>query len=163
MKSLYIMRHAKSSWKDRSLSDFERPLNKRGRRTAPLMGEIMVERGYLPDTIFSSPAARAVETYQLIADAVGFKGEVEHQRSIYEASLNALLTVLSSANETTSELLMTGHNPGFEMLVQHLAGEYHRMPTAALAVFEIDSSWAELSNEKSRLVEVIIPKEVLLK
>ena len=163
MKHLYVMRHAKSSWKDRLLSDFERPLNKRGKRTAPLMGELMRKRDFVPDQVVSSPAARAVETYRLVCDAGEFDVSSTHQRAIYEASLNTLLTVVSTFDNDRDRILMTGHNPGFEMLVQHLAGRYLRMPTAALAVFEIAvSEWSETTAETAFLRDYVIPKEIFI-
>lgn len=159
MKHLFVMRHAKSSWKDHSLSDFERPLNKRGKKTAPKMGELMEKRGYVPHFIVSSPAARAVETYQLVSKGGRFNAQVHHQRAIYEASLNTLLTVVSEISESYDKVLMTGHNPGFEMLVQYFSGEYHRMPTAALAVIELPGKWSDVSAEDVQLLDYIVPKE----
>ena len=161
MKRLLIMRHAKSSWKDHSLADFERPLNKRGRRTAPKMGTLMKEKELIPDLIVSSPAARAFETQKLVADAAGFTAEVVTERAIYEASLNTLLNVISSFPDEKASILMTGHNPGFEMVVGFLAGDYYRMPTAALAEFAVDSEeWRLIRPENCRLLQHFIPKEI---
>ena len=113
-KTLYIARHAKSSWDDASLSDFERPLNKRGKRDAPFMAEKLKELGVKPDLILSSPAQRAKTTAKHYHEALGSK--LEFDERIYEASLMSLIYLIQEQFEKVDSLMIVGHNPGLTML-----------------------------------------------
>ena len=145
MKVLSILRHAKSSWKDDSLDDHDRPLNKRGLRDAPRMGELLREQGLVPETIVSSTARRARETALAVAAAAGFPDEVRFTRSLYGASPDTCLEVLAELPDTTTHALIVGHNPTQEELIAVLVGEPHVMPTAALAIVELPiESWRDL-------------------
>jgi len=161
MKTLFLLRHAKSSWSDTNLADFDRPLNDRGLRTAPQMGELMKSRGYLPDVVVSSPAARARHTAELAAEAAGIRERLRFDPRIYEASPHTLLDITNSINDSLSSEMLVGHNPGMEGFVRLLTGAVERMPTAALAVIELAvDSWRDVSQGRAQLVEVIRPKEV---
>jgi len=145
VKVLSILRHAKSSWKDDSLADHDRPLNKRGLRDAPRMGELLREQGLVPEAIVSSTARRARETALAVAAATGFPDDVRFTRSLYGATPSACLEVLGELPDTTAHALLVGHNPTLEELVTVLVGEHHVMPTAALAVVELPiASWRDL-------------------
>jgi phosphohistidine phosphatase len=145
VKLLSILRHAKSSWKDSSLEDHDRPLNKRGTRDAPRMGELIRKRDLVPDTILSSTARRARDTALAVAAAAGFPDEVRFARSLYGASPDTWLDVLRELPDTTRHALIVGHNPTLEELVALLVGEAHTMPTAALAVVELPiERWRDL-------------------
>jgi phosphohistidine phosphatase len=160
MKTLYILRHAKSSWDDAGLTDFDRPLNPRGRRTAPFMGVLMKERGLMPDVIISSPAKRAVETAKLAAEAAGFDGEATFDERIYKASPQLLADVTRGLDDKYSSAMLVGHNPGIESFVRFLTGSLEPMPTAALAVVELNiTGWSDLGRDAGRLTTVIRPKE----
>ena len=160
MKTLYVLRHAKSSWKDLKLSDFERPLNKRGKKAAPVMGKLMLEKGLLPELIISSPAERAKQTANLIKDSAKIHSEIKFDERIYEASTNTLVHILSEVNANISSVMIVGHNPGFEGIVGILTGEYERMPTAALAVIQLNiDSWQEVTQDCGNLITVFRPKE----
>ena len=161
MKALYLLRHAKSSWEDASLSDLERPLNERGRRTAPFMGELMKERGLLPDTIVSSPAVRAEETAQAVKEAAGLQCEIVWEPDIYEAGPNDLHKIIAGLNDKFSSAMLVGHNPGMEGIVNYLTGSMGvSMPTAALAVIELDiEKWSEVNDGCGRLITLIRPKD----
>jgi len=161
MKRLYVMRHAKSSWDDSSLADFDRPLNERGEQAAPFMGRLMRDRGLLPDIVLSSPAKRARETAQLATEAAGFEGEIRFEDGIYEASPHGLIKAISSVDDDTNSAMVVGHNPGMEGLIRYLTGELAPMPTAALAVIDLDvDRWSDVGQQAGRLIEVLRPKEV---
>jgi phosphohistidine phosphatase len=160
MKLLYLLRHAKSSWDDASLADFDRPLNDRGHRSAPFMGEVMVGRGYAPEIVISSPANRAANTAELVKEAAGFDAEIRHDDRIYEASPNSLRQVISELDDAFASAMAVGHNPGMEGFIRYLTGEIEPMPTAALAVIELDiDSWSEINADTGKLVEIIRPKD----
>lgn len=160
MKILYVFRHAKSSWDDASLSDFERPLNDRGLRTAPFMGEVMAKRGYVPSTIVSSPAERAATTAKLVKEAAGFNAAIILDDRIYEASPNTLRTVMSELDGANSSALVVGHNPGMEGFVRYLTSKIEAMPTATVAVIELAiDSWQNIDADSGKIIEIIRPKD----
>jgi phosphohistidine phosphatase len=161
MKRLYVLRHAKSSWDDASLADYDRPLNERGLETAPFMGRLMRERGYLPDAVLSSPAKRARETARLASEAAGINLQILFDERIYEASPQTLVKVLSAVDDKAGSAMVVGHNPGMEGLIRLLAGETAAIPTAALAVIDLDiENWSKIDHMSGTLVEVLRPKEV---
>lgn len=161
MKTLYILRHAKSSWENGDLSDFERPLNQRGLEAAPLMGGVMKENNFTPALILSSPAKRAEQTAQIVRRAAGFDGAIEFVDGIYEASPGRLLEIIGAQNEMIESLLLVGHNPGLENLIRALTGELHALPTAALAVITLETNdWKGINSSSNRLRALIRPKEL---
>jgi len=145
MKLLSILRHAKSSWGDSSLDDHDRPLNKRGLRDAPRMGELIREQGLVPDTILCSTARRARDTALAVAAAAGFPDEVRFTRRLYGANPATHVEALRALPDVAAHALVIGHNPGLEELLAVLVGASHTLPTAALAVVELPiESWSEL-------------------
>ncbi|HKQ53525.1 MAG TPA: histidine phosphatase family protein [Pyrinomonadaceae bacterium] len=161
MKRLLLLRHAKSSWDDARLADFDRPLNGRGRKAAPLMGDFMRERGLWPDLIISSPAQRARETIALVLEAAGFETELRYDERIYEATAGRLVEVIEGVEDDRQEVMLVGHNPGFENLLAHLTGESRRVPTAALARIRLDAEkWMEAGSRGGRLEWLVKPKEL---
>ena len=145
MKLLSILRHAKSSWKDSSLDDHDRPLNKRGLRDAPRVGEFLLEQGLVPDTILSSTARRARETALALATAAGFPDDVRFTRELYLAGPETYLEALRDLPDACGHAMLVGHNPGIEELVAAVVGVPESMPTAALAVVELPiESWRDL-------------------
>lgn len=160
MKRLLIFRHAKSSWTDPNLSDFERPLNERGLRTAPFMGKLIVERGLSPAAIISSPAKRARQTAELVVNEIGVETNLSFDDRIYEASPNALRIVVSETISDLTSVMIVGHNPGIEGFIRHLTGKIESMPTAALAVIDLNiESWKEINHDTGSLITIIRPKE----
>lgn len=154
------MRHAKSSWEDPGLSDFDRPLNNRGRIAGPFMGRLMAEQSILPEYIVCSPAKRAVETAALVRESSAVKAEITLDERIYEASPQALRQVVSEMPEGCHSVLLVGHNPGMEGFIRFLTGELQSMPTAALGVIDLDiEGWGELSQSCGRLIRIIRPKD----
>jgi phosphohistidine phosphatase len=162
MKTLYLLRHAKSSWDNSALSDFDRPLNDRGLKTAPFMGEVMAGRGYVPSVVVSSPAMRAKTTAELVTRSGDLREQIILDDRIYEASPNTLRTVVSELDDTNASVLVVGHNPGMEGFIRYLTGSLEPMPTAALAVIELDiDTWAQITSDAGTLGEIIRPKDEL--
>ncbi len=160
MKTLLILRHAKSSWDHPGLRDHDRPLNPRGRRDAPRMGRFLVERDLVPDRIVSSTAVRARTTAELAAAEFGEAVEIETTYDLYGASPDGYVEVAEAMGGTAERLMVVGHNPGITSLVWHLTGEGEYMPTAALAAVELDiDDWSELgSARRGRLTGFWRPK-----
>lgn len=161
MKRLLLLRHAKSSWADAGLSDFDRPLNERGLQAAPLVGRFMRKRKLRPDLVLCSPAERARHTASLVREAAGFDAPLRYDERIYEATAARLLEVVSQIEEDAAEVLLVGHNPGLEELLARLTGEPRHMPTAALARVLLDTEkWGKV-REHAGLFELFIkPKEL---
>jgi phosphohistidine phosphatase len=163
MKILLVLRHAKSSWKNVNLADFERPLNKRGKIDAPRMGELLRREGIVPDLIISSSAKRALKTAEAVALACGYDSEIQTTRQLYHAWPDDYIEVLNSVPNECDRVMIVGHNPGMESLVEELTGEWVRMPTAALVQISLSiSHWSELSLESTEvLIKIWRPKELI--
>jgi phosphohistidine phosphatase len=162
MKSLLILRHAKSSWTHPELTDHDRPLNKRGKRDAPRMGEILRSEHLIPEAIISSTAARAHATAETVAKASGYKGKIALNRSLYAAGPEAYLKVLHGLSNETVRVLVVGHNPGLEELLENFTGEAQIMRTCTLAhmKFSMDS-WLELDyKSKGQLAGIWQPHDL---
>ncbi len=160
MKTLYILRHAKSSWDNPLLADFERPLNKRGLESAPLIGEIIYKNKFNPDLFLSSPAKRAKQTAVLAREVGAIKPEIRFDERIYEASPQTLVQIISELGEDSDSLLLVGHNPGLEGLIRFLTGETRPMATGALAVIDLNvETWAETTAECGTLKNLIRPTD----
>ena len=143
MKVLTLVRHAKSSWKDANLSDLDRPLNKRGRRDAPMMGGRLAERNYFPDVIVSSSAVRALATAEAIAEEIGYpRSEIVVDERIYGADVTDWLEVIHTLGDAWDRAMCIGHNPGLTDLVNYLADDQiGNVPTCGIVdlVFDVDS------------------------
>lgn len=137
MKTLLIMRHAKSSWKSPELSDYDRPLNGRGKRDAPRMGEHLRQEGLVPDRILTSSAKRARKTASEMAKASGYTGKVKKLERFYDAVPGVYFETLQALPDKYRRVMVVGHNPTMEQLVNYLTGHVKRMPTAALAHIEL--------------------------
>jgi phosphohistidine phosphatase len=160
MKTLLLLRHAKSSRDDISLRDIDRPLEDRGRRDAPRMGELLKERGPLPDMVISSPAVRARETAELFTAAAGLNFGLRFDEKIYDATSADLLKVIRHIPDKSSCAMLVGHNPGFEDLVSRLTGSHKNMPTAALACIEFKiKSWDDVEDGQGNLLWLLTPKQ----
>ena len=146
MKTLLILRHAKSSWGDPTLADHERPLNARGERDAPRMGQLAREERLSPELIISSDAVRARLTAEAMAEAIGYRHQILLDARLYHAGPAEILAVVRSVVEDdASTVLIVGHNPGLAELVAQLTGEPEDFPTAALARIDLPiDSWSEL-------------------
>ena len=162
MKTLLVLRHAKSSWSDGDLDDHDRPLNGRGLRAAPRMGVLLAEQGLAPDIILPSTAVRARTTAELVSEAAGLSCEIAPTRELYLAAPRVYLSRLAELPEHIRLPMVVGHNPGLEALVERLTGEDLRMPTAALAVVELEGdTWPAAAERASgRLVRHWYPREL---
>ncbi len=161
MKRLIILRHAKSSWKDDSLSDHQRPLNKRGRRDAPRMGEALASRGWVPDLVLSSDATRTRQTWKRVARAMPDEIPVRWIPDFYHAGSIAVLKEMIDLPEEAGTVMVVGHNPGWENLVSMLSGRLERMTTANAALLQAEGSWVDLAEPDAwELVTVLRPKEL---
>ena len=163
MKTLLVLRHAKSSWSDSALGDHERPLNKRGQRDGPRMGKLVREHGLIPDVIISSDAVRARLTAEAVVEAAGYAGHVRCEAALYAAGPADILAVLRTVTETMAGTVMiVGHNPGLEELVAQLTGEEPDLPTAALAQIVLPiERWRDLrESTRGRLLGLWRPKEL---
>ena len=160
MRTLYLLRHAKSSWKDASLSDFERPLKRRGREAAQLVGERLAQEKLKNPLLICSPAVRARETAELVLKRAKLRVEERWDERIYEASLHDLRQVVAEIPDDKTVVILIGHNPGFEELLAFLTGEGRRMPTAALAKIDFDVSWKDVAASSGKLDWFTTPKEL---
>lgn len=159
-RELLILRHAKSDWNTNAASDFDRPLAKRGRKDAPRVGRFLNKQGLIPDYVVSSPAERARQTVIAVCAEMDIGPDQIHWDSrIYHASAGSLLDVLNDCPDDAQRVLIAGHNPGMEILLQNLCDheipmpdDYKLMPTAAVAHLEILSDWKSLEGRLARLV-----------
>ncbi|MEJ7849337.1 MAG: histidine phosphatase family protein [Pyrinomonadaceae bacterium] len=160
MKNLYILRHAKSSWEQPGIADFDRALNHRGLVATPFMGELIARKEYLPDLIISSPAKRAMQTAVIVKESSGSNAELRFDERIYEASPQALRQVVSEVGEETNSAMIVGHNPGIEGFIKYLTDKSEPMPTAAFVSITLNiDRWSDLSADCGDLQEIIRPKE----
>ena len=160
MRTLLILRHAKSSWDAPDLDDYDRPLNKRGRKEAKAVGKFMRER--LPELVLTSTAVRAKETVALWQRAARYQGPIEEHREFYLAGPDRYLEALSGLGTRSATTMVVGHNPGLEELVHRLTGRHESMPTAAVAEVELATdSWAQVAfGTVARLVQIWRVKEL---
>ncbi|HKL14352.1 MAG TPA: histidine phosphatase family protein [Balneolaceae bacterium] len=163
-KTILIMRHAKSSWDDSSLKDFDRPLNKRGRKDAPAMGRFLSDLELIPDHIVCSPAQRARETVALLTDELGEIGEItRYDERLYSEGVEAYLEAIQSAPSEAGIVLVAGHNPTIEQTVARLSGgaARRRITTANIACFYTSASaWEEMSERNSSFKWITGPKDL---
>jgi phosphohistidine phosphatase len=162
MKTLLLLRHAKSSWKDSDIDDHERPLNKRGKKDAPKMGKLLGDEALLPDLIVCSSAKRCRKTAEQVIQHSGFRGETRICGELYEADAARLCEFLTKLDDRFSRVLFIAHNPGMEELLESLTGVYTPLSTAALAHVELSiDSWANTANgTQGSLIKVWQPREL---
>jgi len=161
MKTLTLVRHAKSSWKDTSLADRDRPLNKRGKRDAPEMGRRIAAAGIRPSLIVSSPAVRAWTTAKVIANEIGYPREfLQRDNALYLASVNGILDVIVSQDGGFNNLMLVGHNPGFTDFANYLVpGVTNNMPTAGVVSVKLDTDdWSLYERPGAKLLLYDFPK-----
>lgn len=168
MKQLLLLRHAKSSWEDPDLDDFDRPLDKRGLKAAQLMGHELATRDWLPDLALVSSALRTRDSWRLVAVELPALPEVVFARALYGASAADILNQIRQADPSSGSLLVVGHNPGLQDLAKQLAGPMsetkarkrleEKFPTGALARFVFEGDWSGLSS--ARLTHCLRPKDL---
>ncbi len=161
MKTLFLLRHAKSSWSDQNLQDFDRPLNARGRKGAELIATFIKKQKVSPDLVISSPAVRARETIEIIVKTVKLPAELRFDQRIYEASALVLIEVISQIEEDKSKVLLVGHNPGMENLLEMLTGQVAQMATCTLARIDLKADrWTKALEGQGKLDWQVKPKEL---
>jgi phosphohistidine phosphatase len=157
MKRLYLLRHAKSSWKEPELADRDRPLAGRGRRAAKAMAKHMRTAGVDPQLVLCSPARRARETLERIEPALGRRA-VKVESELYGATAASLLERLRGLPDDVESVLVIGHNPGMAELAHALTGYAEKFPTAALATLGFRGRWSELTS--AELVDLTRPRDL---
>jgi phosphohistidine phosphatase len=146
MKTLLLLRHAKSAWKNASLPDIARPLNKRGLREAPRVGTWLRAQHLLPDVILSSTATRARMTTLAVLETSGYAGPVHLLPQLYEATLATLIATLNTVAEPPARVVLVGHNPALEELLTALTGHSHHIATATVVQLLLPiATWRELT------------------
>ena len=171
MKTLILLRHAKSSWKDPDVDDHDRPLNKRGRKSAPVIARWLADRGYRPETALCSSAERARETYLLARAETPDLPEPGIERGLYHAEPASLRARLAKLDDAASTAMLVGHEPALGVLAYQLCnGEaephagraFDHFPTAAAAVLRFDvAGWSALAGSTGRLVDFAVARELM--
>lgn len=161
MKTLLLLRHAKSSWKQPDQPDHERPLNKRGKKEAPKVGKYLRDNNLVPDLILSSTARRAQDTAQAVAEKSGFDGQIDLYQDLYLSDTDCYLDILRRLPDEARRILVVGHNPDLEELLTLLTDVNQPLGTAALAQIDLPiTSWQELNEATDgRLQLVWSPRE----
>jgi len=163
MKTLYIVRHAKSSWEDDALSDFERPLNERGKRDAPRMGKRLKEKDLHPDVMISSSARRAFSTAKIIATALNYpEARIVEEKKLYHANEDVMLSLLKHLNDRNNTVMIFGHNPGLTDFANSLSEKKwvtDNIPTSGVIAFELPIKlWNEITFGSGKVLFFDYPK-----
>lgn len=162
MKTIILVRHAKSDWGNPDLSDFDRPLNKRGSRDAPFMADLIASKGIIPDLIISSPANRAITTAKFFAAALNYNAEkIEQINLIYSAGINTIMELIASLDDKYKTVFLFGHNPVISSLAYNLSGgKVPDMPTCAVSCIDFEiNSWNEIIEADGKLRFYEYPKK----
>jgi phosphohistidine phosphatase len=170
MKTLTLLRHAKSSWHDHVPRDFDRPLNKRGRKAARTIGREMRDQGLAFDAVIASPAVRVIETLDDVAEGYGHGLDPSYDKRVYLASPSTLLDVIHEVGDETGTLLIVGHNPGLEQLALLLTSETAnglrsevevKYPTATIAEIRLPvTRWSEVARGMGTIARFIRPRDL---
>jgi phosphohistidine phosphatase len=161
MKTLMLLRHAKSSWKDSALDDHDRPLNRRGRRSADLLRAFLKGKNLCPEFVLSSPALRTRQTVEIVFEGAAKPPEVHYEQALYLATVAKLLEIISRNREERNQVVLVGHNPGIEELFFRLTGIDERFPTATMASLALDiEKWSEAEKARSKLEWLVTPKQL---
>jgi phosphohistidine phosphatase len=161
VRTLYLTRHAKSSWDDPRTDDFNRPLNDRGAHDAPAMADLFKKRGEPVDRIVSSPAVRAMSTARVFAKALDHpEARIVQDKTIYLATVEMLLRVVNLLPDDAERVMLFGHNPGLSELTEYLSdGDVGELPTCATVRIDLPvASWGEASMGLGTLVWYDHPK-----
>jgi phosphohistidine phosphatase len=162
MKKLFLVRHAKSSWDYPGLTDFERPLSKRGHRDAPIMGKKLKEKNIIPDLIISSPATRAITTARYFAESMDYPMEnINIDERLYEAGPADIIAVISDVDDSVHSLMLISHNPGLMEAADQLTGKViENIVTSAIFSIEFDTdSWKNISKKNAGIGFYEYPKK----
>ena len=162
MKTLLLMRHAKSSWKDESLSDLERPLKKRGVKDTKRIAKVIKENNLTPDVIIFSPAVRTKETVKVLKKELDFDGKEIVADALYMGEPQAFIDALKEVNNKHNTVLVVAHNPGLEAYLQIIGGDIEAVPTGGLGYLVLVlEDWNNISlDTMGELVGFWRPKEL---
>lgn len=163
MKTLYLIRHAKSSWADAQLTDFERPLNDRGRKNAPLMAEYLINKGIKPTHFISSPATRAITTARIFADKMGYdRKNIQIEARIYNANRAELMDVIRNLDNRYDSIALFGHDTSITVVTEELSNQrFLHFPTCGVACINLNiNSWADVKEAIGELQFFYFPKGV---
>lgn len=171
MKKVILLRHAKSSWDDPSLDDHDRPLNGRGKASAPVIGAWLANRKHVPDRVLCSSSERTKQTVRRMRDTLPGLPDPEVDPELYHASPSTMRDRLAQLPEDCDTVMLVGHQPGLGSLVRKLSDgqerrrcrrAYEHFPTAAAAVLEFDvEDWADLDYQQARFVDFAKPRELM--
>jgi phosphohistidine phosphatase len=162
MKRLLLLRHAKSSWKEAGLADFDRPLNGRGKRAAESMGRLLKKEKLQPDLVLSSPANRARETIRIVLESARMPVEVRYDQHLYLAGIDTLAEIVSEIEPDRESVMLVGHNPGMEEFLSLLIGATQLMPTGTLANIKLNvTEWNEVSKTTRGHLEWLVKPRTL--
>lgn len=160
MKTLFLLRHAKSSWSDSNLQDFDRPLNARGTRGAELIGMYIKKQKVSLDLVLSSPAIRARETIEIVLKTAKVQTELRYDQRLYEASPLVLIEVITQIEEEKKCVMLVGHNPGIETLLEMLTGGISHVTTATCARIDLKAKWTKALEAQGSLAWLVKPKDL---
>jgi phosphohistidine phosphatase len=153
MKKIILLRHSKSSWKDSSISDYNRPLNNRGKKDAPFIAKIFNNKNIQLDLIISSGAKRASDTAKLFAESINYKNEIVFKDDLYLPSSDDILQIIKKMNESFTTILVVCHNPGITDFSNYLCNNFiENIPTSGMVGLNFKMKWKELV-EKSCMLE----------
>lgn len=165
MKTIYLLRHAKSDWADPSIRDFDRPLNKRGLNNAPAMGKLLKSIGMIPALVISSTAERTKTTAQLVTSQLGIKADrLIFEKELYLASAQEIFLIIKDTPPEYNSVMIVAHNPGITELLNRLTGGNNyvaNIPTCGVAELQFEGEWNKLASGKCLLEKFLVPKEVL--
>jgi len=169
MVTLSLLRHAKSSWAESGLRDFERPLAPRGQQAAPRMGAFIKALSLVPDLVLCSPAARAIETLEYALPELGKTPDLRYEEGLYHAGPRQMLQLLNDVSAATGHVMLVGHNPGMHALALGLVGEgkaddlqalRQKFPTAGLAVIDFEEDWPQVGPGMGSLRLFMVPRRL---
>jgi phosphohistidine phosphatase len=162
MKKLFIIRHAKSSWEDVNLDDFDRPLNEKGLNDAAIMAKFLKEKSISFDSILTSPASRAINTAEIFAKELNFSKNLTPNQYIYEPFVNAIVETLSYTYDDNNTVALFGHNPGVSTLAYTLCNAKIQMKTCSIIEIEFScDSWLDISKNNAKFISYTKPKDLI--
>lgn len=162
MKTLVLMRHAKSAWANPQLTDSDRPLNKRGLKAAPAMGKLIRNMGLSPQYVLCSTSLRTRQTAEAVLRKCQFNGEIKYLESLYLGAPQAYLDALHKVPDPIDKVLVVGHNTGMEEFLEFLTGRFEKLPTAAVVhlILHIDR-WEQLNaTSGTRVIDIWKPRKI---
>ena len=162
-KTLYLVRHAKSSWDDATLSDHQRPLNQRGLNNAPEMAARLKDSNTNIDQIICSTANRARTTAQLLAEGINYNAnDIKQDDQLYFGGIHSMIDIINNTPASIGSLMLVGHNPDMTSLFNHLCGnQTYNMPTCAIGIIRFDGDWDDVSKNSGKVLEYDYPKRGL--